>query len=352
MRFLVTGGSGFIGHHLVADLLRRGHDVRNIDKHTYAAADGSRDQVFARYPPEQYWLYQEDLADNDRLLRLVLRQFKPQYIIHAAAESHVDRSIEDASVFLRSNVLGTHNLLEAARELKELEKFCYVSTDEVYGPTPGPDEDSEDIRTEGFRETAPLRPRNPYAASKAAAEHLCLAYHHTHRLPVVVTRGSNTYGSFQLPEKFLPMMITRAARSQRLPVYGDGRQTREWMHVEDHVAGILAACDRGRSGEVYNLGTSQRLANLDLAREVLRHMRKDAALISHVEDRPGHDRDYAVCVDKARRELGWRAKRRLLPGDDQTDSGLAELIDWCATTGRRWLEEHGGAHLERRGLTK
>jgi len=293
MNILLTGGAGFIGSNLVRLLVaeRPAWRIVNLDKLTYA---GNAENLADLEGHPHYRFVRGDVT-NGELLAEVMRSERIQAVMHLAAESHVDRSILSPSVFIETNVRGTQVLLEAAREFA-VERFLHVSTDEVYGSL-GP---------EGlFTEATPLAPSSPYSASKASSDLLALAYAHTFKLPVVVTRCSNNYGPYQFPEKLIPLMIANALRDLPLPVYGDGANVRDWIHVEDHCRGLLAALERGKPGQVYNFGASGERRNLELVREILRLVGKPDSLIQFVKDRPGHDRRYAIDASKARRELGW-----------------------------------------------
>lgn len=239
-------------------------------------------------------------------------------VLHLAAESHVDRSIRDGRAFLDTNVLGTQVLLDVARE-RDVHRFVQVSTDEVYGALGA---------TGTFTEDSPLAPRSPYAASKAAADMLAMAHHHTYGLPVIVTRCSNNYGPYQFPEKLIPLTIVRALHGQPVPIYGDGRQVRDWIHVEDHCRGILAALERGQPGRVYNLGASAERSNLETVRAILALLQAPESLMEHVADRPGHDFRYAIDSTRAAAQLGWAPRWK-------PDVGLAETVRWY-TEHRDW----------------
>jgi len=313
-RVMVTGGCGFIGGHLVRALLAAGHEILNVDKLTYAADAGLIDEFGAS---ARHQFFRADIADADAM-RLAMTDFRPEWLFHTAAESHVDRSIEDPLDFLRTNVLGTGALLEAARQTcGENFRFIHVSTDEVYGS----------LGEEGsFDETSAYAPRSPYSASKAGSDHLVRAWHETYGLPVVVTHCGNNYGTGQFPEKLIPLAISRGLAGEEIPVYGSGAQVRDWIHVEDHIAALLAVAERGKVGETYDIGGSDEWRNIDLVRAIcgeLDEIRREAfpeghgSLIRHVGDRPGHDFRYAINPGKAERELGWKARTRLaecLPG--------------------------------------
>ncbi|HSR42099.1 MAG TPA: dTDP-glucose 4,6-dehydratase [Longimicrobiales bacterium] len=329
MNLLVTGGSGFIGSNLVRHLLRErpGDRVVNLDLLTYA---GNPENLRDVEDDPRYRFVHGDICDGDLVEELVA---EADAVLHLAAESHVDRSIADDAPFVRTNVVGTHVLLAAAVATK-LERFLHVSTDEVYGELDWRDPAEEDTaaalarfhRGEGdapgfFTEESPVAPRSPYSATKAASDHLVLAYHATHGLDAVVSRCSNNYGPYQYPEKMIPLMITHAMDGKEMPVYGDGLHVRDWIHVEDHCRGLLAALDRGEAGRVYNFGGEAERKNLDVARRVVELVGADPELLTLVEDRPGHDRRYAIDVSRARAELGWEPERTF-------DQGLRETVDW------------------------
>src|SRR3954465_2138718 len=281
-RILVTGGCGFIGANFVRLQLETYPDVEitNLDALTYA---GNPDNLAGLEDEPRYRFVQGDVADRALVMELLAEGFDA--VVHFAAESHVDRSIDDATPFLRTNVVGTQCLLDAARTAK-VPRYVQVSTDEVYGTLQAADPP--------FHGTTPLAPNSPYAASKAAADLLVRAAYHTFGLDAVITRCSNNYGPYQFPEKLIPLFITNVMADIPVPVYGDGRQVRDWIHVLDHCRGIDAALRRGRAGEVYNFGGRCERANLDVTRAVLRLVAKSESLIQHVTDRPGHDRRYAI----------------------------------------------------------
>jgi dTDP-glucose 4,6-dehydratase len=309
-RILVTGGCGFIGANFVRHLLEADPaiEITNLDAMTYA---GNPDNLaeFARHP--RYCFVQGDIANRPKVGKLVARG-NFDAIVNFAAESHVDRSIDDATPFLRTNVVGTQCLLDAAR-VAAVPRYVQVSTDEVYGT----------LRPEDppFSETTPLSPNSPYAASKAAADLLVRAAHHTFGLDTVITRCSNNYGPYQFPEKLIPLFITNAMAGIRVPVYGDGRQVRDWIHVHDHCRGIEAALRRGRAGDVYNFGGRSERYNLDVTRAILAECGRPEGLIQYVTDRPGHDRRYAVDCRKAEAELGWQPSVSF-------EEGLAATVAW------------------------
>ncbi|MBX9585590.1 MAG: dTDP-glucose 4,6-dehydratase [Gemmataceae bacterium] len=304
---LVTGGCGFIGSNFVRHLLATDPAVSvvNLDALTYAGNLANLADL-AGHP--RYRFVKGDITDRGAV-RAAMRGVAD--VIHFAAESHVDRSIQDSGPFVRTNVIGTQILLDAAREAG-VRKFVQVSTDEVYGSL-GPDG--------YFTEETPLHPNSPYSASKAGADLLALAYHHTFGLPVVVTRCSNNYGPYQFPEKLIPLFVTNLLNDEPVPVYGDGLQVRDWIHVLDHCTGVEAAWRRGRPGEVYNFGGRCEKTNLELTHTLLELLGKPKSLIRYVKDRPGHDRRYAIDCSKAERELGWSPKATF-------DRGLTETIAW------------------------
>jgi dTDP-glucose 4,6-dehydratase len=290
MRVLVTGGAGFIGSHFVRHLLTTHpeYEVVNLDKLTYAGNPANLADVAA---DSRYRFVHGDICDAT-LVREVMAGCDA--VVNFAAESHVDRSIQDAGDFLRTDVVGTWVLLEAAR-LHRVSRYLQVSTDEVYGS----------IGRGAFRETDPLRPSSPYAASKAGGDHMVLAYWTTHRLPVLLTRASNNFGPNQYPEKVIPLFITNALDDQPLPLYGDGRQVRDWLYVRDHCAALDLVLHKGAEGEVYNIGAGAELENIALTRRILDLLGKPERLIQAVTDRPGHDRRYAVDTTRLR-ALGWQ----------------------------------------------
>ncbi|MBI3178201.1 MAG: dTDP-glucose 4,6-dehydratase [Deltaproteobacteria bacterium] len=319
MRWLVTGGAGFIGSHLVRSALAHGwaDQVVVLDALTYA---GNLENLTAVEEHPGFRFVRGDVAEPSA----VAAAFKDgvDAVFHLAAESHVDRSIEAAAPFVRTNVLGTQVLVDLARAAG-VRRFVQVSTDEVYGTLAL---DSG----ERFTEASPLKPSSPYAASKAAADHLVLAQHRTFGFDAVVTRASNNYGPYQFPEKFIPLCVTHALESKPLPLYGDGRHVRDWLHVDAHVRGLHSAFLRGRAGEIYNLGGECERANVDVARAICAVCGVGVERIEQVRDRPGHDRRYALAIDKARGELGFD------PGPP-IESRLSELVTWYRNE-RAWWE--------------
>lgn len=308
MTILVTGGAGFIGSGFVR-MLAAETDWRvvNLDKLTYA---GNLENLAGIVESGRYRFVQGDICDALLVLDLVGEE-KPDAIVHFAAESHVDRSILSPEPVVRTNLNGTFVLLEAARRCRT-PRFVHVSTDEVYGSLGAPIEATEN---------SPLNPSSPYSAAKAGSDLLARSYFVTFKLPVVITRASNNYGPHQFPEKLIPLMIANAIEDRPLPVYGDGLQVRDWLHVEDHCRGILAVLRDGRDGEIYNIGGSRSLPNLDVVRRVLQLTGKPESLIQYVTDRPGHDRRYALSSEKIMRETSWRPQIDF-------ETGLEATIGW------------------------
>jgi dTDP-glucose 4,6-dehydratase len=306
---LITGGAGFIGS-CYARLVRKKRPTDklvNVDALTYAGnlenlrdLEGDAGHVFVK----------ADIRDGAKMLE-TMREHEIDAVINFAAESHVDRSIISAEPFLDTNVVGTLRMLEAARAAG-VPRFVQVSTDEVYGSL-GP--------TGAFHETTPLSPRSPYSASKASADHFVMAFHHTHGMDAVITRCSNNYGSYQFPEKLIPLMILNAFEGKTLPVYGDGMYVRDWIHVEDHCEAIDLVLQGGVAGEVYNIGAENERPNLDVVRGILKHTGRDESLVRHVPDRPGHDRRYAMDSKKLREALGWKPRHTF-------EQGLADTVSW------------------------
>jgi dTDP-glucose 4,6-dehydratase len=342
---LVTGGAGFIGSNFILSWMKAaGSAVVNLDLLTYA---GNPANLSSLEGDQRYLLRRGDICDAE-LVGALLREHQPRAIVHFAAESHVDRSIASPDAFIRTNVQGTFVLLEQAKaywsELSEADRrafrFLHVSTDEVYGSL-GP-------HAPAFSETTAYAPNSPYAASKAASDHLARAYCHTWGLPVLTTNCSNNYGPFQFPEKLIPLMILNALEGKPLPVYGDGKNVRDWLYVEDHCAAIRAVLAKGRIGETYNIGGISERANIDVVNlicDLLDEMRPNAAtgprreLITFVKDRPGHDRRYAIDASKISRELGWQPAEKF-------ESGLRKTVRWYLDH-FAWVESvRTGAYLE------
>lgn len=325
MRIVVTGGAGFIGSNLVRHLLAEqpNAEIVTLDALTYAGHLENLDGVLE---DTRHEFVHADICDAARVHDVVNGA---DLVFHLAAESHVDRSIESDQPFVRTNVLGTATLLAAALA-HGVGRFVHVSTDEVYGELPwwDPEREADEhpASTTRFTEESPLAPRSPYAATKAAADHLVHAYHVTHGLDTVITRGSNNYGPYQFPEKLIPVMIRSALAGERLPVYGDGLHVRDWLHVHDHCRGLVAAAERGQPGRVYNFGGDAERTNLRVVRSILAALDAEEALIDFVPDRPGHDRRYAVDSSRAREELSWTPQHGF-------EEGLRETVAWYRAHG-------------------
>ncbi|RMH48065.1 MAG: dTDP-glucose 4,6-dehydratase [Alphaproteobacteria bacterium] len=346
MRILVTGGAGFIGSAVVRRAVRAGHAVINLDALTYAA---NPDNVAEVAGSDRYVFEHADIRDRPALDRIFARH-RPEAVMHLAAESHVDRSIDGPGDFIQTNIVGTYNLLEAARAFwsglrgaeKERFRFHHVSTDEVYGEL-GP--------TGRFTETTPYAPNSPYSASKAASDHLVRAWGETYGLPVLVTNCSNNYGPFHFPEKLVPVVILSALAGETIPVYGTGENVRDWLYVEDHAEALLMVLERGRVGETYNIGGNAEARNIDLVTmicAILDELRPDGApharLIRFVPDRPGHDFRYAIDAGKIRAELGWQPSVTL-------EEGLRRTVRWYLDNEPWWRAIQARGHrVERRGL--
>jgi len=312
MKFLVTGGAGFIGSAFVRMLLRADDapQIVNLDKLTYAGNLENLAGEVEGAGDTRYRFVHGDICDA-RLVNDLVAETRPDAIVHFAAESHVDRSILSPAPVFETNLRGTFTLLEAAR-LHKTPRFLHVSTDEVYGSIEAPHEADENY---------PLRASSPYSASKAGSDLLALSYFVTYKMAVTVTRASNNYGPFQFPEKLIPLMISNAIEDKPLPIYGDGMQVRDWLYVDDHCRAILAAIARGRAGEIYNIGGSRALPNIEVVRQILDAVGKPHSLMQTVTDRPGHDRRYALSSEKLMRETGWAAAMPF-------EQGLKATIDW------------------------
>lgn len=340
MRILVTGGAGFIGSAVCRRLvLQTGAAVINVDKLTYAASLAS---VASLERCEPYAFLQSDICDRE-VIDLAFADYEPDAIIHLAAESHVDRSINGPGAFVNTNIVGTYTLLEAARAYcerlplprRKKFRFIHVSTDEVYGSL-GPD----DL----FREDTPYRPSSPYSASKAASDHLALAWFRTYGLPVIVSNCSNNYGPYQFPEKLIPLTTLNAIDQKPLPVYGNGTNIRDWIHVDDHAAGLIRLLYEGKPGEKYNFGGDAERSNIEVVTQICDVLDRLSpsegarrSLITFVPDRPGHDARYAIDASKARRELGWKPTRTF-------EQGLAETVGWYLKNRAWWERTRRGAY--------
>ena len=316
MKIFVTGGAGFIGSNFIRHVIagRKDCALVNFDKLTYAGNLANLQSIAHR---PDYKFMKGDICDAVAVEKAMRGC---DAVVHFAAESHVDRSIYEPAPVIQTNVTGTFALLEIARRLA-VPRFVHISTDEVYGDiSPG----------EHAREDSPLRPSSPYSASKAAADLLVRSYVRTYNFPALITRSSNNYGPYQFPEKFLPLMIANALEEKPLPIYGDGKQQRDWLHVEDNCRGILAVLERGRIGEVYNIGGSRIEENLAMAHRLLRLTGKTESLLRYVTDRPGHDRRYALDSTKMQTELGWKPEIPLEDGLRQTIAWYKENTKWVS----------------------
>lgn len=339
---LITGGAGFIGSNFIHRMLKNKNPCKliNLDALTYAGNLNNLDEIQEN---ENYYFYHGSISDN-ALVESVFEKHSIQWVVNFAAESHVDRSIHDPGIFVETNVMGTQVLLEAAKKAwttgrdpegyptyKKNVKFLQVSTDEVYGA----------LGSKGlFSEKTPLNPTSPYAASKAAADLLVMAYYKTYKLPVNITRCSNNFGAYQFPEKLIPLMISNALKDKPLPVYGDGMQVRDWLHVDDHCDGIGTVLENGLPGEIYNIGGNNEKANIEIVEKILEIVGKPKTLITHVEDRLGHDRRYAVDNTKITTELDWKPQYSFA-------GGLQFTVDWYLRN-QRWLQEiETGAYRKR-----
>ena len=349
--YFITGGAGFIGGNFILNLMNSGQaKVINYDKLTYA---GNLDTLSSIEGETGYTFVQGDICDREKLTKL-FETHEIDYIVHFAAESHVDRSIDTPGDFIQTNVVGTFELLEAAKKYVESKKltgkesfrFLHVSTDEVYGSLG---------ETGLFREETPYAPNSPYAASKASSDHLVRAYYKTYGLPVLTTNCSNNYGPYQFPEKLLPLMIYNALKGEPLPIYGDGKQVRDWLFVEDHCKAILQVLEKGKVGEDYNIGGHNEITNLEVVKtlcEVLDELVPDSRfrphenLIQHVTDRPGHDRRYAIDASKIQNQLGWKPQ-------ESFETGLRKTVKWYLEN-NDWVERvmSGAYRGERLGLEK
>ncbi len=324
---LVTGGAGFIGSNFIRYFLRRNKSfiLINLDKLTYA---GNLENLKEVENSPRYHFVKGDIC-NHELVSYIFKKYKPDYVINFAAESHVDRSLEDPSTFTQSNVLGTLTLLENARNAwnrsdRNVCRFLQISTDEVYG--------SLENNTDYFMENSQILPSSPYSASKAAADLMARAYHVTHGLPVIIIRCCNNYGPYQNTEKFIPKCITCLLQDRKVPVYGNGSNIREWIHVLDHSIAVIKALFYGKPGEIYNIGSGEEISNIDMVKRIVRILGKPEDLIQFTQDRPGHDRRYALNCYKARSNLNWSCRYTL-------DDGLKETIQWYRSNLNWWKTE-------------
>ena len=318
---LVTGGMGFIGSNFVRFLLNLKQDFKiiNVDKLTYAGNPENL-QNLEQISPDKYAFYKADICNFDLIDEITVKE-SIEYIVNFAAESHVDRSINNPNIFVKTNVVGTQTLLNVAKK-NQIKKFLQISTDEVYG--------SLNMNDPPFKETTRLTPNSPYSASKASADLLIRSYHKTFGLPVNITRCSNNYGPYQFPEKLIPLMINNALNGKELPVYGDGTNVRDWIHVNDHCSAILKVLLEGKAGETYNIGGDSEINNLQLVKQILKVVEKPESLITFVKDRPGHDLRYAINHDKISRELNWNPEIKF-------EKGLKLTIQWYLDN-NKWLK--------------
>jgi dTDP-glucose 4,6-dehydratase len=324
---LVTGGAGFIGSNFINKILneRDDYNIINLDKLTYA---GNLENLKQSEKKKNYTFIKGDII-NDEVISHIFEKHKIKFVINFAAESHVDRSILGSEVFFRTNVIGTNVLLEAARKY-EVEKFLQVSTDEVYGS----------LGSEGyFTESTPLSPNSPYSSSKASADLMALAFYHTYGFPVVITRCSNNYGSYQFPEKLIPLMIINALNNKKLPVYGDGLYVRDWIFVHDHNSAIDLVFEKGKIGEVYNIGASNEMPNIQIIKLILEYLGKSEDLIQYVKDRPGHDRRYAIDSTKIKNQLKWKPEFSF-------DEAIKSTIDWYIKNKNWWERIISGEYMK------
>ena len=338
MKLLVTGGAGFIGSNFVRHLLVARNDIQilNLDKLTYA---GNLENLDSVAKDSRYSFVQGDVVDAKQVNEVMAGGFDA--VVNFAAETHVDRSIEDASPFVRTNVMGTQVLLEAARKAR-LPLFVHISTDEVYGTAPP---------QVSFREDAHLEPRSPYAASKAAADHLVGAYAVTYGLPVILLRCTNNYGPFQFPEKLIPLMVANAREDKPLPVYGDGLNERDWLYVEDYARAIALVLEKGKPGETYNVSAGSPEPNLKIVRTILQVLGKPESLIKFVQDRPGHDRRYALDSGKIRQELGWQPAVTFEEGIQRTITWYQKNDGWLERARSGEYRKYYDRHYTRRAET-
>lgn len=314
---LVTGGAGFIGSNFINYILNKRDDyfIVNLDKLTYA---GNLENLKEVESKKNYTFIKGDIV-NSELINFVFEKYKIKYVINFAAESHVDRSISGSEIFFRTNVIGTNVLLEAAKRFN-VERFLQISTDEVYGSL-GP--------TGLFSEKTPIAPNSPYSASKASSDMMTMAFNHTYGLPTVITRCSNNYGPLQFPEKLIPLMILNAVQNKKLPVYGDGMNIRDWIYVIDHNKAVELVFEKGKIGEVYNIGASNELPNIEIVKVILKNLNKSEELIQFVKDRPGHDKRYAIDSSKIQNELKWKPEFNF-------ESAIVNTIEWYLKNKKWW----------------
>lgn len=329
---LLTGGSGFIGSNFVRFFLQHRPNDRliNLDALTYS---GNPENLADLEDNDRYEFVHGDIRDIDLAMKLIDRC---DAVVHMAAESHVDRSILDARPFIESNVLGTQTLLDAMRRVDpdNNKRFVHVSTDEVYGSLPL---ENPELK---FTEDTPIQANSPYAASKASSDLVVRAYHHTFNMDVCITRCSNNFGPYQFPEKVIPLFVTNLLEGKKVPLYGDGQNVRDWLHVEDHCEAVLTVLEKGQAGEVYNIGGNNERSNLELTHAILKAMGKGEEMIQYVQDRLGHDRRYAIDASKIRRELNWEPTRSAWPG------ALDATVKWYVDNTEWWQRVRSGAYRE------
>ena len=319
MIHLITGGAGFIGSNYIRYIFAKypKDKIICIDKLTYA---GNYDNISEFEIDNRFYFERADICDRNAIYKTV-KQYAPDCIINFAAESHVDRSIENPELFLKTNIFGTSVLLDAVNNFG-IKRFHQISTDEVYGDLPI---DRPELK---FDESSPIKPSSPYSSSKAAADMLCLAYYRTYKTPVSISRCSNNYGPYQFPEKLIPLMICNARDNKPLPVYGDGENVRDWIYVCDHCCAVDAIVRSGKIGEVYNIGGDSEKSNIEVVKAILKSLSKPNSLITYVKDRPGHDRRYAINAEKLKDELGWKPDMNFSEGIKQTIKWYCDNMDW------------------------
>lgn len=326
---LVTGGAGFIGSNFIKYVLKHyDWNVINFDKLTYA---GNLENLSDIEKNKKYKFVKGDICVEE-MVNNTIKDNDIDTIVNFAAESHVDRSILGAKEFIQTNVAGTQILLDAFKKYG-LAKYLQVSTDEVYGSLP---EDKKELK---FTEDTPLKTSSPYSASKASADLLCNSYFHTHKLPILITRCSNNYGPYQFPEKLIPLMIAKAMNSENLPVYGDGKNIRDWLYVEDHCSAICTVLEKGRFGEVYNIGGNNEWYNINIVKIILKILGKSESLITYVKDRPGHDRRYAIDSSKIQNELGWKPEHDF-------ENGILKTVEWYNANETWWRKVMSGEYMK------
>jgi dTDP-glucose 4,6-dehydratase len=325
---LITGGAGFIGSNFIHYWLEKYPDANifNLDALTYA---GNLENLKDVENNEKYHFIQGDICDK-KLVDKIIKENKIDLIVHFAAESHVDRSVLSSKDFIKTNVEGTMNLLDSALKNGKI-RFHHVSTDAVFGHL-GPND-------KPFNEETPYAPRSPYSASKASSDHLVRAYYHTHQLPITISNCSNNYGPYQFPEKFVPLFITNLMENKKVPIYGDGQQVRDWIHVDDHNRGVDLIIEKGKIGETYCLGGDNEKTNLEITNKILEILDKDKNSIEYVEDRKGHDRRYAIDFSKIKKELNWQPEINF-------EEGLKETVEWYKKNQDWWKKIKSGEYLE------